>query len=57
MKNGVLVTELAKMELYKGVGKVKVTTVREKFSGGTVVERKKPIKAGDGAMTDMTPGP
>ena len=34
------------------VGKVRVTTVWEQFSGGTIVERKKPLRAGDDAMTD-----
>ncbi len=38
------------------VGKVRVTTVWDNFSGGTIVERKAPIKAGDDAMTDTTPG-
>ncbi len=39
------------------IGKVRVTTVWNNFSGGTVVERKKPMKAGDDAMTDTTPSP
>jgi len=39
------------------VGKVRVTAVWENFSGGTIVERKKPMKAGDDAMTDTTPDP
>jgi Ca-activated chloride channel homolog len=37
------------------IGKVRVTTVWKDFSGGTIIERKKPIKAGDDAMTDTTP--
>ncbi len=39
------------------IGKVRVTAVWENFSGGTIVERKKPLKAGDDAMTDVTPSP
>jgi hypothetical protein len=39
------------------IGKVRVTTVWNNFSGGTIVERKKPMKAGDDAMTDTTPSP
>jgi len=39
------------------IGKVRVTTVWKNFCGGTVVERKKPMKAGDDAMTDTTPDP
>ena len=39
------------------LGKVRVTTVWEEFSGGTMIERKRPIKAGDDAMTDTAPGP
>jgi hypothetical protein len=39
------------------IGKVRVTTVWNTFSGGTIVERKKPIKAGDDAMTDTAPSP
>jgi hypothetical protein len=39
------------------VGKVRVTTVWNNFSGGTVLERKKPIQPGDDAMTDTVPSP
>jgi len=39
------------------VGKVRVTTVWDSFAGGTIVERKQPLKAGDDAMTDTAPGP
>ncbi len=35
----------------------RVTTVWEQFSGGTIVERKKPLRAGDDAMTDTAPTP
>jgi hypothetical protein len=39
------------------IGRVRVTSVWKEFSGGTIVEQKKPIKAGDDAMTDTTPSP
>jgi hypothetical protein len=37
------------------IAKTQVTTVWDSFSAGRIVERKKPIKAGDDAMTDTTP--
>ncbi len=39
------------------IGKVRVTTVWNNFSGGTILERKQPIKSGDDAMTDTAPTP
>jgi septal ring factor EnvC (AmiA/AmiB activator) len=39
------------------LGKVRVVTVWDTFSGGTIIERKQPIKAGDEAMTDRNPSP
>ncbi len=37
----------------KYVGKVRVTTIWKNFSGGTIIERKAPIKAGDDARTQV----
>jgi hypothetical protein len=37
------------------IGKVRITTVWDTFSGGTIVDSKRPFKAGDEAMTDQTP--
>ncbi|MHC4916852.1 MAG: VWA domain-containing protein, partial [Planctomycetota bacterium] len=39
------------------IAKIRVTTVWKDFCGGTILERKKPIKAGDDAMTDTAPTP
>jgi hypothetical protein len=39
------------------IGKVRITTVWNNFSGGTILERKLPIKSGDDAMTDTAPTP